>query len=331
MIRVLRNISQDNEINLRVGTHNGIFHCDEVIAISILNILFNEVKDIEVIRSRNLELLKNNTSMMIDIGGGMFDHHQKGGNGQRENGIQYASSGLIWRTYGIEVIELLSEGKLDKISIEKIFEIVDNDIIQNIDKEDNGQGNVVHPFQFIKEFLPNWYEEEKDYDKCFEECANLSSKILGKIIKGYVSNEVAMCEICSRLSNLETCNNGILVLPSQTIPWLETIIDYNKNESDNGIDFVVFPYPDGGYALQCVPPSMEDIFLQRISLPKDWAGETTNLANISGVDSATFCHRGRFFARAGLFSDVIKMCNLARNEYNKQIGNVMIKRKIKSE
>ena len=31
---------------------------------------------------------------------GDFDHHQKGGAGERENGIRYASFGLVWREHG---------------------------------------------------------------------------------------------------------------------------------------------------------------------------------------------------------------------------------------
>ena len=59
--------------------------------------LLSEIKDIEIIRSRNIEFLKRNCQILVDIGGGKFDHHQKNGNGKRENGISYASAGLVWQ------------------------------------------------------------------------------------------------------------------------------------------------------------------------------------------------------------------------------------------
>ena len=91
----------------------------------------------------------------------------------------------------------------------------------------------------------------------------------------------------------------------------------------------MFPYPAGGYALQCVPPSKENIFSQRIPLPEDWAGQTTRLPEISGFSSAIFCHNGRFFARALEYNDIIKMCQVATEKTLnvQQQGHVLSKRK----
>ena len=82
--------------------------------------------------------------------------------------------------------------------------------------------------------------------------------------------------------------------------------------------------------MQCVPPSLENKFQQRIKLPEEWAGETKELSNISGVKSAILCHKGRFFARATNFSDIIKMCDIATFEnYLDDESNKNIKRKVK--
>lgn len=316
MIKVLKNPYYVDGNSLCVGTHNGIFHCDEVIAISILNIMYNEIKNINVIRTRNLEILNEKANLIIDIGAGKFDHHQKGGNGKRTNGIEYASSGLVWREFGKDVIQSLSKGSItDDKSIDELFNEIDENIIQNIDKEDNGQKVSYHQFQFIKDFLPNWNSETIDYDKNFEICVNISSEILKNIIANCIAKHIAKKEIKHRIESTDTHIKNILVLPSQTIPWTDDIIDYNESTQKNDvIDFVVFPYPDGGYALQCVPPSKENPFAQRISLPDEWAGETINLPQISNIKSSTFCHRGKFFARALEFNDIIKMCEIATNK-----------------
>mgnify|MGYP002508944452 FL=1 len=60
MIKVVnsRIESNKNNINICIGTHNGIFHCDEVIAIAILALLNKPRGDTFVIRSRNLDFLK---------------------------------------------------------------------------------------------------------------------------------------------------------------------------------------------------------------------------------------------------------------------------------
>ena len=54
---------------------------------------------------------------------------------------------------------------------------------------------------------------------------------------------------------------------------------------------------------------------QRIQLPAEWAGEAENLPEISGVPSATFCHNGRFFARAKEYADIMRMCKLATERH----------------
>ena len=57
---------------MNIGTHNGIFHCDEVIGIAILEIAHMKT-DIYVVRTRDINEL-NKLDIVIDIGYGMFDH-----------------------------------------------------------------------------------------------------------------------------------------------------------------------------------------------------------------------------------------------------------------
>lgn len=314
MINVVKEkiYNQDNTNIYYIGTYNGIFHCDEVVAIAMMEIILEKVNaSVNVIRSRDMELLKRDANILIDVGFGQFDHHQKGGNGERSNGVKYASAGLIWNKFGEGIVNLLSN-KLETDEITEIANIIDQEIVQKIDMEDNGQLRTTHPFQFIKSFLPSW-NEEADYDKNFEECVNVVKDVLTKVIKNYISVYLAKKEINNRINDNNYHIENMLILPNQTIPWEDIII--NLNENGNEIDFVVFKYPNGGYAIQCVPKSIEDKFSQRISFPEEWAGETINLPNITSLKSATFCHNGRFFARADLFEDIIEMGRMATNKY----------------
>ena len=317
MINVVN--KRPESINICVGTHNGIFHCDEVVAIAILAILTERFGDLSVIRSRDLELLANNTDLLVDVGNGKYDHHQKGGNGKRANGVMYASAGLIWKNFGDQVVSLFTNGKLSNDETMIVANIIDNEIIQNVDKEDNGKASIAHPFKFITSFLPSWDDEFPDFDKAFEQCVNYVIPILKEIIKTYIGLHLAKNEIFARLNNPETHIGNVLEIPCQTIPWKDEITRHNRY-SKNKIDFVIFKYPAGGYALQCVPPSSKekDQFLQRITLPEEWAGETTRLPEVSGVSSSTFCHTGRFFARANDRDGVIRMCQIATDKFLKQ-------------
>ena len=148
-----------NSVNeLVVGTHSGIFHSDDVIGIALYCIKNSENK-IHVVRSRDLKEL-GKCDLLIDIGAGKFDHHQIGGNGHRINGVPYASAGLYWCHYGKEIIKELAKHRLDvnltEAETNSIFNFLDENIIQEIDKCDNGIKALPTPLDYIVYFLPNW-------------------------------------------------------------------------------------------------------------------------------------------------------------------------------
>ena len=90
---------------MKIVTHNAKFHTDDVFAIATLLILYPEA---EIIRTRDEAILKS-ADIVVDVGQvhdaekNRFDHHQVGGAGKRENGIQYASFGLVWKKFGEEI------------------------------------------------------------------------------------------------------------------------------------------------------------------------------------------------------------------------------------
>jgi len=68
---------------VKIATHSGFFHADEVFAIAVLKLYFQkQSKDIEVVRTRNLETIAS-CDIAVDVGGGYdpdkdtYDHHQK--------------------------------------------------------------------------------------------------------------------------------------------------------------------------------------------------------------------------------------------------------------
>ena len=64
-----------------IGTHDGSFHCDEVLAISILKIL-PKYANSEIVRSRDQNVLSK-CQIVCDVGAKyepencLFDHHQR--------------------------------------------------------------------------------------------------------------------------------------------------------------------------------------------------------------------------------------------------------------
>ncbi len=115
-----------------IVVHDGAFHADEICACAILSII--EDDRIKIIRSRD-EHIAEKADYVLDVGGiydhqkQRYDHHQNGGAGKRENGLEYATAGLVWKHYGKFLVKS-----------DELFNRIDEQLIQPIDMIDNGQG-----------------------------------------------------------------------------------------------------------------------------------------------------------------------------------------------
>ncbi len=256
--------------------------------------------------------------LVVDIGGGMFDHHMAGFNVRRITGEKYASAGLVWKNFAEKAIKSVMDDIqifIDDDEIEKVKQRIDKEVMIPVDMEDNGEReeNSSHIFSFIPKFLPSWMEKPdyQAYDVTFRQVETIVRDILWEIIRDTIVQIATRKELEMRYDHIK---DGILEIPAQTMPWMEQVVNYNKVHN-NEVKFVIFRYPAGGWAAQCVPPSVEERFKQLVPFPKEWAGgNEKTLPKISGIKEATFCHNGCFFARARTKYAIIKMCQVAMNK-----------------
>jgi len=76
---------------------------------------------------------------------------------------------------------------------------------------------------------------------------------------------------------------------------------------------------DGTWAVETARDNIRS-YQSRIDLPEEWAGKRdAELAEITGVKDAVFCHRGRFIAVAKSKEGVIKLAHLALEKAGKSI------------
>ncbi len=266
-------------------THNGTFHSDDVFATATLSILLNG--NIKVTRTRDPEWFKKG-DFVYDVGGeydqshNRFDHHQIGGAGKRENGIPYAAFGLVWKAYGEKICG--SKAVADK---------VDEDLVQAIDAEDNGLDTYkvegeVGPYVIqgiVNAFRPTWKEEES-YDKPFMEIVSFAKKFLLRKIKKVKDSLEA--EGFVRKDYADSSDKRIVIL-SNHYPWRKFILDYTEPL------YVIVP-KSGKWNVYGVPVDSRSHEIRK-PLPQAWAGlRDEDLAKVSGVPDATFCHNGRFLA-----------------------------------
>ncbi len=293
---------------LNFGLHNGIIHLDETAGASIFEMAYPK-KDIHFVRTENPEILKE-LDIVIDIGGGIYDHHPKGFNKCRSTGEKYASAGIMWEKFGGKAITNVAEEvgvSIDYDIVQKIKEKVDKEYIIPIDLEDNGEKVGNHAFSIVSNVFLTWLDPQ-DFDAAFMK----AKSIIFDILKGIIKKEIVEVATGPYLQKqYENASDGILEIPAQTMRWEEHVVNYNVCNNYR-IKFVIFPYPRGGWAAQCVPPSMEEKFKQLVPFPEEWAGENkVTLPKISGVSGAILCHNYRFFARAQTKQDIIEMCTIA--------------------
>jgi uncharacterized UPF0160 family protein len=281
-----------------IATHNGNFHADDVFSIAALKTIF---PSFTLIRTRDLELISK-ADVVIDVGGeydpatDRFDHHQRGGAGERENGIPYSSFGLVWLKYGLEICG----GNQD------IANSVDSGLVSTIDAIDcgyvKGVSEGISLSQTISMFNPTW-QEESHFDTCFDEAVDFAARILTRFIASASGGISAKVIVAKAIADAE--DPRVIVLQQYT-PWKRTVHALSEDAL-----YMVYPSNSGDWRIQTVPVEPGS-FEDRKSLPKAWAGLSDKaLQEVTGLDDAMFCHNGLFIGGSSSFESTMKMAAMA--------------------
>ncbi len=182
---------------LVIGTHNDVFNANQVVACAILCLL-HFTRSVKILRTRNFHILSQ-CDICVDVGEGAFDHHQAGFHKTRENGIKYASAGLVWESYGRQLITLFLGKyfpKTNNIDIDAIFESFDNFFIVPVDCENN-ERDATHCFSFIPYFLPLWFNNKQtDFNNRFKKALVTTITVLEEALKTTIGKELAKTMSC---------------------------------------------------------------------------------------------------------------------------------------
>lgn len=288
---------------VRVATHSGSFHADEVFALATLRMALGPL---EIVRTRSPEKLAA-AALRVDVGRrydpetGDFDHHQ-GDVGERENGIRFASFGLVWKQYG----EALAGSP-------EVAASVDGRVVAPIDAGDNGQelyeplveGTVPYAVSgVIAAMNPPWDAEDGAAAEraAFDEAVDLAEGIVRRELEASQGRARAADLVRAALERAE--DPRILEL-DRGMPWRGVVRDAPE------VLFVVSPRSRGDWSLQAVPAG-DHGFANRLALPEPWAGlEGEPLQQVTGVPDAVFCHVARFMAVAGSRDGVLELARQA--------------------
>lgn len=287
-----------------IATHSGSFHADEVFAIAAMTLL---PEPVDVVRTRDREVLAE-ADLRIDVGfshdpsSGDFDHHQREFDLVRENGIGYASFGLIWREYGTRIC-----------GDDEVADAVEQTLVQPVDANDTGQQisqslvEGVRPMNVnavIGGFNSRWDEElsEEEERARFDAAVELAGGILEREIASAASGLKAVRIVQEAIAGAK---DPRIIELSQNVPWKQVVV----TEAPEAL-FVIYPKRQG-FGLETVPREL-GTFDNRLDLPAAWAGlEHGELADLTGVPDALFCHAKRFLVVARSREGIEALASLA--------------------
>ncbi|CAF2133701.1 unnamed protein product [Rotaria magnacalcarata] len=323
---------------IKIGTHNGHFHCDEIFACFLLKTL-PRYADAEIIRSRDPKVLAE-CDTVVDVGGifnaeqKRFDHHQKTFT-ETFNSLQpdkpwtirLSSAGLIYVHFGREIIiellkkENIEDGAKDHLT-DILFEKLYETFVLEIDAIDNGVDigeNMKYKIHTnlstrVGYFNPAWNDPnplEKE-DTGFKQAMEMIGREFLDKFHYYIHQWWPARALLEKAitKRFETDPSGSIIALECSSPWRDHLFDIEKEQKEtlgDTIKYVIYADASKSWRIQAVPLSNKS-FENRLSLPKQWQGlrddELSAKANIPGC---IFIHASGFIGGNATYDGALAM------------------------
>jgi len=329
----VRSLSSSSSGKIKsIGTHDGRFHCDEVLACFMLRLL-PEYELAQIIRTRDEEILRT-CDIVVDVGAVFdpntlrFDHHQKSFNDTMNSlrpdkpwTTRLSSAGLIYAHYGEEVLAQILEKKKDDEAIQQLYDKVYENFIEEIDAVDNGISQNDYPKRYrvsttlsdrVGFLNPTWRDVNPDETESFQKASELVGKEFLDRVHHYASDWDSYALVKAAVdARFDVDPSGEIVELNIGCPWREHLARLeNELQVETPIKFIIFPDGKGKWRVQAVPIS-PDSFQLRTPLHEDWRGlRGKDLEDLSGIPTIDFVHMNGFIGGAAERDSVIQMAKL---------------------
>ncbi|KAL2717168.1 UPF0160 protein [Vespula squamosa] len=295
---------------IKIGTHDGTFHCDEALAIFLLKLL-PKYKDGVIVRSRNLDIL-DTCDIVVDVGNKYdpsthrYDHHMSDFNESlntiiHEPGcnstIRLSSAGLIYCHFGHEIIKQLAPVDTSDDTIK---------LIQEIDAIDNGvQMFNEEPLYNISTGIssrvdrlnPSWNDEKTDIDAQFKKAIDLVGEEFMYAVHNCINVWLPARYIVENAlaKRFQVDKSGEIIDLEKFVPWQQHLMELEEEQNiEPLIKYVIFKDIKHKYRVRAIPIKPSS-FVCRMFLPKEWGGlRTKDLEAVSGISDIEFVHFSRF-------------------------------------
>lgn len=324
---------------LTIGTHDGIFHCDEVLACFMLQQL-PQYATAQIVRTRDQKLL-DQCDIVVDVGGTFdrdrhrYDHHQASFNetfrslrpelGSRWD-IRLSSAGLVYTFFGEEVLKAILEQKLPSAvnpeCLRAVYRKIYDGLISEIDAIDNGvpmfeggepRYNIsTHLSARVGSFNAGWNEPQPAPNSLerFEKAkAYVGKEFVDKIMYYAESWWPARDLVTRALANRKSVHeSGEILELEQFCPWKEHLYQLEEEQNLPGVaKYVIYFNRENDWRVICVP-NQPSSFVCRKFLAKPWRGiRDEALEQLSGIPGANFVHQSGFIGGNKTREGVLQM------------------------
>ncbi|XP_010902804.2 UPF0160 protein MYG1, mitochondrial isoform X1 [Esox lucius] len=301
-----------------IGTHNGTFHCDEVLACFFLHQL-PEYKGAEIIRTRDpVELAK--CDIVVDVGGEFdpkkhrYDHHQRTFSEtfhtlcpEKPWVTKLSSAGLIYLHFGRRVLAQITSLKEDDRQLEVLYDKLYENFVEEVDAVDNGISQYDGEPRYavsttlsarVGHLNPHWNSKSQDTEEGFHKAlAMVGAEFLDRVDfyqNSWLPARVVV-EEALKMRNQVDPSGEVIVFSQGGCPWKEHLFSLEKELNvETSVKFVLYPDQNRQWRVQCVPAGLHT-FSNRLSLLEEWRGVRDNaLSELSGIPCCIFVHAGGF-------------------------------------
>lgn len=281
-------------MTVKIITHSGSFHADEIFATALIKRFYNS--NVEIIRTREESILseavQDSKVWVVDVGRSYnerrrnFDHHQASfSKTWPKSDIPFSSCGLVW-SY------LKKKGYLSKKLSDVEIEIIEKKLIKPIDKHDNRVATWPQSVMFK---LSNRNNNTIDD---FLRALTIAEIHLEDTI--YYARQMELN--LDRIEDVEFIEDGLVALVDEEI---HNIINPLANKTDAKV--VIMPKStEGTWSVRSLSPEKDGVLA-----PASWRGLSgKELQDSSGLKGLVFVHKSGFLTISKSQKDAVKVARL---------------------
>ncbi|KAL5109373.1 MYG1 exonuclease [Taenia crassiceps] len=343
-------------LKMKLGTHNGVFHCDEILALAMLRQL-PEYRNADLVRSRDPVILQE-CDVLFDVGAEFdpdrhrYDHHQASFNKTIRDFypdikpvVKLSSAGLIYVHFGKRVIaSILGEQSPDSNVVRAIFPCLYATFISEVDGIDNGVPAAPVPLTYsihtdlsarVGRCNRSWNRPDEDETECFNRAFKLVESELVATVRNLAETWYPAYSIVkdALLSRHSVHSSGAILRLAQSCPWklhffelekevlgiTDCDIDENTDFKDRPVFVIVERNSDCGkqFSLTSIPCHPNLPFSKRVPLVAAWAGKRDEeLCGLVGLSGCVFVHTSLFLGIHETFDGALQMAIMSLKAAN---------------